>query len=96
MTSKRTDTERLRVTVELELCFDPGRKKNKMHMTLADTSVSVSVDDNEVGEICACLGGGVEVQDRLSGKTWFLSSLSLWTGFRAAIDKAMDTEEGDD
>ena len=86
--SSETEADR---TIDLKMkarcTFDPNRKKNKLHMTFADTTVTVTVsdkDDKELGKICACIGGGIEIRDAETEETWFISSRQLWEAYEDA------------
>lgn len=69
-----------------ELTFDPARAgDNEMHMVFGDCVVRVSDGDRELGAIAACVGGGIELRDKTSGRTWTIGSRALWAAFQAAL-----------
>lgn len=87
-TYKGKPTEEATLIVRAVVTIDPEYSDGSMHMTFQDCCAEVREGlpgrDGKpelIGEVIGCLGGGVEINDRKSGKTYFISAKSLWEAF---------------
>lgn len=74
-------TEKVILSVEAEVINDPEYSRGTMHMRFQNTYVGIKQGEKLVGEICGCLGGGVEVTDKKSDKSYYISAGSIWEAF---------------
>jgi hypothetical protein len=87
-------TEKIILSVEAIVTIDPEYLSGNMHLTFQDCSAEVrqGLSGREgkpelIGEIVGCLGGGVEINDKKSGKTYYISAGALWEAFENWIRK---------
>jgi hypothetical protein len=76
--------------LEVEVSFCDSAHKGFLHMTFGDCSAIVSNDDQEIGRVSACIGGGIELYDaRATDRPrFFLSYRELWNAFQQALNEA--------
>jgi hypothetical protein len=77
----------MRLDIKAEVIRKPGQTKGIMHFTIADTTTIVTEgpDGKELGRIAPCIGGGIELQDKASGFTYFIRPEDMWTAFQMAL-----------
>ena len=72
--------------------MSPEYTKGTIGMAMNDTSVLISEDTGEqIGEIVACLGGGIQINDKRTSKLYRISPLDLWNAFQAGLDENIPT-----
>jgi hypothetical protein len=70
------------IEIPVRIEWEPGQTSGRLRIKIADMTVSVSDDDEKLGEIAATVGGGIQV---IIGKyTYFLGPRELW----AAVSEA--------
>ena len=78
--------EKLELSIPIKLSLSPKYSKGNIHLTFGDTGVSFSAGEGEgkekIMEIIACIGGGIEIQDKLTEETWFLSFMDIAEAYR--------------
>jgi hypothetical protein len=75
------DKSKQKITIPMEISYDPDRKKNFLHIRFAECCITVKNDEEEIGRIESCIGGGVELRDKEDGKTYYMSSINMWNAF---------------
>ena len=78
--------EVLHIAVPIKLTMSPKYAKGNLHITFGDVGNDIFLgedDDREpIMTILGCLGGGVEIQDKLTNETWFLSFKHIADSYR--------------
>lgn len=80
--------------IKANVTMDPETGKGFLRFKFADTTIVVSNDDGRLGEICGCLGGGLELQHvddekehGAFGSTYFIEPEELWNAFTRAREE---------
>lgn len=89
--------EKLELSLPLNLCMSPKHSKGDLHITYGDTAVSFTAgkgdEKHKIMEIIACIGGGIEIQDKLTEETWFLSFMDIAEAYRPMQLERIKAEE---
>lgn len=104
--------ERILLEIPAKLCLSPKYTKGSLHMTFGDVGSEIYVPketelpdvDAEPGEeqkehimtVIGCLGGGLEIQDRLTGEHWFISFLDIANAYRPTQLERVEESEDED
>ena len=79
-------SEKIILQIEAKVTGDPAYSKGTMHFAFQDCCAKVVLAGKEIGEITGCLGGGFEIKDEESKKTYFISAQSIWEAFSNRIE----------
>jgi len=86
---KKGDT--LELNIPAVVCFAPPGP-GTMHFLIADTHATVSRGDEEIGHVSGCIGGGIEIQDKRTRVTFFISTEAIWLAYEMAMEGGGDGE----
>jgi len=96
--SKEQEKEKLvhrkmKIEVELQCTYDPGRKRNVMHLKTVDVGCTIKQGEGEkekeVGSIRGIIGGCLDLHDKATGEIWNLTNEALWNAYLAAKEKSV-------
>lgn len=66
----------------------PEASSGSLHFRFADTCVTVTLGEKEIGRVEGCLGGGFELHDAsLPGLTFTVGSKAIWNAYQQALVK---------
>lgn len=83
--------------IEIAVILDKQHTEGALHMTFSDTQVIVSTADEkgekiELGSITGVVGGGIEINDKRTGKLWYFSAKAIWEAYQAMIAEQVPQE----
>lgn len=83
--------EQVKFAGTAKLMFSPEYTQGSMGMKLGDSCLELSDAETgkKVGYVCACIGGGIELQ--IGEETWGINMGDLWR----AVRRARDTNRAD-
>jgi hypothetical protein len=71
------------ITINAHLTFEPNRPKNWFSMGLE--TADISAEGKPLGCVTLTFGGGIEIADKHSGRTWSFNARDLWKAYQLAI-----------
>lgn len=74
--------------IPLRATFDRASGHGFMFMTFADCAAKVMDGEQEIGEVCGTIGGGVRLTHRATDTSWYISPSALWDALVGAIEAA--------
>lgn len=78
--------------VPIRVTFDPAYQQGHLHLTME--AATFSIDDKEVGSILFCIGGGLELHDDRTKKSWYLGLNEIWSAFEVMLaEQAKNAEK---
>jgi hypothetical protein len=67
----------------IRVSFDPRYQQGHLHLTME--AATIAIDGKEVGSIMFCIGGGLELNDARTKKSWYLGLNEIWAAFESML-----------
>ncbi len=73
------------IMVPARVIYTEGQGGGTLHMAFVDCVANVMKDEQKVGAVAACIGGGIEITREGDPRTFYIDPADLWVAFDAAV-----------